>query len=471
MVPAPIKEFVLRRLLREVYRDLTVDDTERELVRRLYPWLSMDREQFTRIQSEVRELANKQPLPGDFDLDRFIHDVREHMEEKLDSRKALDGMRELLGALELNHAEYLPESVEDMQAGYTSRVISKTMDPECRKLLMEVAQKNWELELEDFRNRLIEDQVDEAVLAMAPKLQEAGIRKGVMAGAPTGFMLGLLVGPAGLMVWPIMAVITGSVALALAMGGVGFFLGFASLLFLPVLSAIIAEMQASWATAILYMLGGGFGALFGGCVGAGLNMRRYREKLMEPDSQFRVEKRDKLSGYVLTPANLLRFWELRLETFLKEKKNRIRNRIQESIQAKQDMEKLIRDIRVLKATDMEAQIAPLQSRIAAMDSLIQDADMVTGLLNKLENRFSEKIVELKILVQRQLESEKLYDQRRALGGRVAKALGDADSQILNWQSDKQNLDLAIHGMVESFQSQLAHTKDFVEAEIQLVETH
>ncbi|MBW7874753.1 MAG: hypothetical protein H3C47_02055 [Candidatus Cloacimonetes bacterium] len=471
MVPAPIKEFVLRRLLREVYRDMTVDDTERELVRRLYPWLSMDREQFQRIQSEVREHSRKQPLPGEFDLERFIHDVREHMEDKLDSRKALEGMRSLLQALELNHSEFLPETVEDMQAGYTSRIISKTMDPECKKLLLEVANKNWELELEDFRNRLIEDQVDEAVQAMAPKLQEMGIRKGVVTGAPIGFMLGLLVGPAGLMVWPIMAVITGSVALALAMGGVGFFLGFASLLFLPIISAIVAQIQAGWASVLLYGLGGTFGALFGGCVGAGLNMRRYREKLMEPDSYIRVEKREKLSGYVLTPANLLRFWELRLETFLKEKKNRIRSRIQESLIAKQDMEKLIRDIRVLKATDMEAQIQPLTNRILAIDSLIEDANVVTGLLNKLENRFSEKIVELKILVQRQAESERLYDQRRALGGRVAKALGDADSQILGWQQDKENLDLAIHGMVESFQSQLAHTRDFVEAEIQLVETH
>ena len=93
----------------------------------------------------------------------------------------------------------------------------------------------------------------------------------------------------------------------------------------------------------------------GSIVGAGLGVKFLRYKLQQKKSELEKPYRDSLSSYVLMPDDLLRFWESRVEIFLRERKSRVQSRIREASRTKAECIKIIEELKELRKLTTQLQ--------------------------------------------------------------------------------------------------------------------
>lgn len=466
-----IHELVLSTVLKSVYADAKIEEWEKRFVQRVFKDYPIEKDAFLALQKSCRQ--NPYSLKSSQTLPQLLQEelIRE-LEEEITAQEIRDILKTVLAHLEecCTGIRLTKSGDLSIQAGAVTLTRKGDMDPECRKLLDEISRKNWELELEDFRNHYVNSLVEEELAGEIGRKQEEGMKPGAIRGAVAGVAIGLLMGPSSVMVWPVLGVFGVSAYMILSMGPAGVAAAISSLLLIPLAFSLLEGIGGSflaWSLWLVCALGGG---LCGAGIGAGLGMRFAREKLAGKGSALRYQIEDRYRNFILEPRDLLRFWELRLETFLKERQGRVQARMDEAHANRLELMKLVDDIREVGQKEDFAQVSRLLAKMREMDALIQDAEVVQSVLGKLENRFAMKIRELHALVESQRESELRWEKRRALGSRMAKVLEKTDQTSLEWMQERERLDAQLHGMVESFQEQLAHTRDFVQAEIELLDS-
>ena len=113
--------------------------------------------------------------------------------------------------------------------------------------------------------------------------------------------------------------------------------------------------------------------------------------------------------------------------------------------------------------DFDKSAAMILIRLAYASSLPEPGEI----LKKLEDKFAAKIEELRVLVTRQEQFERDQYRLQEIQGKVRKVIGKSQEIRESWKEEKSSLQIQIQGMMNAFQNQLLHTKDFVQAEISL----
>ena len=156
----------------------------------------------------------------------------------------------------------------------------------------------------------------------------------------------------------------------------------------------------------------------GSIVGAGLGVKFLRYKLQQKKSELEKPYRDSLSSYVLMPDDLLRFWESRVEIFLRERKSRVQSRIREASRTKAECIKIIEELKELKKTHDPTTENKLLYQVKNMAAVVEEAQKVNAILQKLEDKFAAKIEELRVLVTKQKKYERDQYRLQEIEGKV-----------------------------------------------------
>ena len=146
---------------------------------------------------------------------------------------------------------------------------------------------------------------------------------------------------------------------------------------------------------------------------------------------------------------------------------RVQTRIREASKTRAECIKIIEELKSLKKDHDPTTENKLLYQASNMAKVIEDAQKVNAILQKLEDKFAAKIEELRVLVTRQEQFERDQYRLQEIQGKVRKVIGKSEEIRENWKEEKSNLQIQIQGMMNAFQNQLLHTKDFVQAEISL----
>jgi hypothetical protein len=342
-------------------------------------------------------------------------------------------------------------------------VFGEISDPECAELLREIYEKDWEQELDDFRDRVLQLRVDEAVDGHIKKKQEEGILSGAVFGLVCGLLVGMLLGSAALFPLLLVASISLSVVTIFMGGPYGMVIAPMVMFLVPATGFLISQASSVLAWLLSVVSAGVIGA----AVGSGLGVKYKRKKLSE--RRFELERgfRDKMNTYMLSPHDMLRFWKNKVEIYLHEKKALISGRIREAGAARAQLVKVAAELRNYKDAKSDLSARELTDRAREFAALIGDATKVNSILQKIEDKFVCRIEELQTLINRQEDMERAESRKEQLEAQARRLLNGTRTTLEEWKEEKQDLQNELSGMMNAFQRELATTKDIIKAEIEL----
>ena len=161
-----------------------------------------------------------------------------------------------------------------------SQIIKSTKDEEFRDLLVEVTEKDWAGELEDFRDKVINIKVEELVSKNINANQEEGLKKGAYIGSLMSATVGLFISKDLILLASLIAMVGVCIVSVFLMGGVGAvvsaILGIIGLTFY---SMLLMPLIASGNILISKTVGVIACAAIGSIVGAGLGVKFLRYRL------------------------------------------------------------------------------------------------------------------------------------------------------------------------------------------------
>jgi hypothetical protein len=176
----------------------------------------------------------------------------------------------------------------------------------------------------------------------------------------------------------------------------------------------------------------------------------------------------KHSDYLLGPADLVHFWEDRIQVFLDRKKGEIDSKIQSCKSISVECQDTIQSVQALnKPADNRGAILGLQNKIEDLSTVTKEARQVRKIVEKLEIEFKKRIDELSALLSHQEKIEAERQRLESLNERVGNLLGKSEATIINWDYEKQEIQEQVQELVKAFQDQLFYTRDFIRAELEL----
>lgn len=484
-------EFVITQYLVEACHDQEISTSERATIQRLQKGLNLKRDTVNRIYKEI--LNNI----GDYSQDREVNlgEFYELLEERLNEELGEEQVRECLDFIKYL-IEHKPDesrvvsnknqkskvssySSDSKQAPSNQQVqnkqsersfqVGEMADEECSRLLQEVSQKDWEEELDEFRLNRVEMMIEEEVNKSIEREKEQGMKKGAIAGAALLGFVGLFLPWDLVMVAVLVTGIGVSLVSIVLTGGVGVLvaalLGIAGLILYSLVFAPMMAMLGAWFSKLACV---GACGLIGALVGGGLGVKWQRYQLMKQSDEKKALLRPNYGNYVLDVKDLLRFWESKVEVYLHDRKSRVKSKIREASSTKAECMRVISELEDFNEEENRATIRELKDKILLMNEITEDAQKVNHVLQRLEDEFVVKIEQLKVLVRQKEKFERDQYRHEELQGKARKLIGKSSQIAQEWEEDKEQIQIQITGMVQAFQSQLHHTKDFVKAEIQMV---
>jgi|GEM_PF-1480406 len=485
-------EFVITQYLVEACHDQEISTSERATIQRLQKGLNLKRDTVNRIYKEI--LNNI----ADYSQDREVNlgEFYELLEERFNEELGDDQVRECLDYIKYL-IEYKPDKSKDVASknqksskvspissdikkaspnqqlqnmhSDSSFQVGEMADEECSRLLQEVSQKDWEEELDEFRLNRVEMMIEEEVNKSIEREKEQGMKKGAIAGAAILGFVGLFLPWDLVMVAVLVTGIGVSLVSIVLTGGVGVLvaalLGIAGLILYSLVFAPMIAMLGAWFSKLACV---GACGLIGALVGGGLGVKWQRYQLMKQSVQKKALLRPNYGNYVLDVKDLLRFWESKVEVYLHDRKSRVKSKIREASFTKAECMRVISELEDFNEEENRATIRELKDKILLMNEITEDAQKVNHVLQRLEDEFVVKIEQLKVLVRQKEKFERDQYRHEELQGKAKKLIGKSSQIAQEWEEDKEQIQIQITGMVQAFQSQLHHTKDFVKAEIQMV---
>ncbi len=482
-VDKQLADFIVMTLLVEIGRNTDISPENKNLLNNLCNFLNFNRERLSDLQKLAFEgdiqTQNKNNVPN---FEMFFSQIHERITHQFDKQKADNITLKIHGHMNCKEhystnqlkslifkTNYLrQESTIGNSENKISEFIQSTKDEEFRDLLVEVTEKDWAAELEQFRDKVIDLKVEESVGRDITLNQEKGLKKGAYVGGFLSAIVGLFIGKDLILLASLIAMIGISIVSVFLMGGVGAvvsaILGIIGVIFY---SMVLMPLIASGNFLISKTVGIIACAAIGSIVGAGLGVKFLRYRLRQQQPELEKPYRAALDSYILMPNDLLRFWESRVEIYLRERKLRVQTRIREASKTRAECIKIIEELKSLKKDHDPTTENKLLYQASNMAKVIEDAQKVNAILQKLEDKFAAKIEELRVLVTRQEEFERDQYRLQEIQGKVRKVIGKSEEIRENWKEEKSSLQIQIQGMMNAFQNQLLHTKDFVQAEISL----
>lgn len=341
---------------------------------------------------------------------------------------------------------------------------SADMDEDCRNILEEIAARDWLQELEKFRQDVIEREAEKSSRDRLSRIREASLAGGSWYGA----LMGVLMGPGlsangvtlilGLFM---MSLITASVAI----GGIGWLFSLFLLVALP-----ISIAMASFLLSLGYsFVGPLITATVGFLSGAILHAWIREMSLREEEKLIRQLFREEMRTYILSPANLLEFWDTRLRNYLMARQSEVQKRIKECRRIIEECQHISRELLNSPEANALTTIEKLDRKRQEQEAILNDAFRANHLLNQLEKSFLARIDAVEKLEKQKRALEKKQEYRRHLRYRVEILMGRADENLSGWLLERQNLETEAVGAVRAFEDQLLHSRDYIEAQMELLE--
>lgn len=484
-IDAQLADFIMMTLLVEIGKNTDLSNGKENFLITLCSLLSIDRKRLNELQKLACEgFIDVQNKDHFINFESFFKQIHERVVHQFDKHTADQivlkiynhincieyySLKQLnLRVLKCYTAKHKQSDNNSKNMNRIGELIQSTQDEEFRDLLIEVTEKDWASELEDFRNKVIDLKVEDSVRLDININQEKGIKQGAYVGGLLSAIFGLFIGKDLILLASLIAMVGISIVSVFLMGGVGAVvsavLGIIGVVFY---STILMPLIASGNLIISKAVGVIACTAIGSIVGAGLGVKFLRYRLYKKMSELEKPYREMLTSYVLMPNDLLRFWESRVEIYLRERKLRVQTRIKEASRTRAECIKIIKELKDLKKAHDPTTENNLMFQSKNMARVIKEAQQVSILLQKLEDKFASKIEELRVLVTRQEEYERDQYRLQEIEGKVRKIIGKSQEIRQNWKEEKSNLQVQIQGMMNAFQDQLLHTKDFVQAEISL----
>jgi hypothetical protein len=472
-----IQEIILEEFLREINRDNRVDPAEKQIFNLIYAGLSISREKFDELKKHVRDTSPKAEKNNSFSHKRLFQTLKERLspycQQEAQCKQILIRIKQIIHWDDSDASSFIDSMFSKTSSPEKQNRSIK--DPECLSLLKEIAAKDWKTELEDFRSSLLWMKADDMVSEVFKSLQESELKTSAIIGGIIGAILSLFVGPGGAMFMSLIA---------------GFFLAFALILFFgswsvsgsssvavalsvivitPLSAVSLSSLPGIIGTLIHYILPMFFGAVIGAGTAGGFWVKWKRYKLEQQREQFRDKEIDKLDNYIMLPEDLLRFWESRIETFIRDRQIIINRKLKELSSTMAECKKTAGELREYKDSEHTKSASALETRAREINETIKDAKHVSILLQKLENHFACKIEELKSMIHARREYERKIERKEILSKKASSLLGQSKKSIEDWHKSKEEMQIQLAGMVDAFQYELSAAKDYIHAEIELSE--
>jgi len=335
------------------------------------------------------------------------------------------------------------------------------MDEECRQLLIEVARKDWEQELIDYRQSLVEKLAGNSVRDSLNQIREAGLGPGAWYGLAVGAMAGLGMQLESLLL-SIALFLLVTISFSVWVGGLGLLLALILMVATPGLIAGVAFFISTGYQWVGSLILGSVGFFSGGLV-YGVIREQY---LTSKEMEMLGSAREQFQNYILSPEDLLKFWNDRLKQFLLNRQNTIAHKIRECRRLIEECKSVSKDLESSPELNAPETIEKLAQRQKVTEAVLADALSANVILAKIEKGFLNRIRELEALVAKRNLMERELEKQKQLSLRIARLLGKTEENTLDWVQKKQEFQIELAGMIHAFEQELLHTKDMIEAEIE-----
>ncbi|PCJ21574.1 MAG: hypothetical protein COB02_02965 [Candidatus Cloacimonadota bacterium] len=492
-----LKEFILGVLLKEIGKDGKIDPFEKTCFSKFVSYFKVSKDRVVFLKKEFKKTVEIDGSLGALDFKKFFVGIIPKLLEKHSEKETIDLILDLSSLFDCKNIlsdNKLIKIIDGLQFQKNSTVtkpLSKVnkdnFDPESYELLISICEKDWQQSFEDFEITLKEEKVSDAFslqLANEETLVTSSVLKDVGWGG-FGFFVGIL---AALIFGEYYLILTFCGALLLLgthfikpvdknrpllessfsplslLKGVGFLVGIQLLFEGFVELGMSSSIEEALAT--LSVMSAGFtGYIF--IEGARRLRANTHERLYwEKKKEFYVDYNKKILDYVLTPFDVIRFWESKVISYLKEQKYVVSLQITKASLDKAECLKTSGELKKMSNSSGEV-IQQLNQRQKDLSKMINDAKEVNIVIQKLEDSYSEKIIALRVVLEKQKTEEEAPYRQAILQKKAQSLLQSSDVTIEQWETSKNEYQLEITGMMKNFQEQLLHTKDFIEAEISL----
>ena len=478
LVDKQLADFIMMTLLIEIGKKINLTSHENSYVNNLCHFLGISKNRLSTLQKLVFE-SEIQIIdePESFNFDSFFLQIHERILHQFKNKKAASitlqihkymvceeyysetKLKSKILNMNSNNGDLLIKNVNNEVK--ISQIIKSTKDEEFRDLLVEVTEKDWAVELEDFREKVINIKVEELVSKDINSNQEEGFKKGAYIGSIMLATVGLFISKDLILLASLIAMVGVCIVSVFLMGGVGAvvsaILGIIGLTFY---SMLLMPLIASGNILISKTVGVIACAAIGSLVGAGLGVKFLRYRLNQKKYELEKPYRESLTSYVLMPNDLLRFWENRVEIYLRERKSRVQSRIREASRTKAECIKIIDELKSLKKNYDPTTENKLLYQVKNMTAVVEEAQKVNAILQKLEDKFAAKIEELRVLVTKQKEYERDQYRLQEIEGKVRRIIGKSQEIREDWGEEKSKLQIQIQGMMNAFSKSIASHQRF-----------
>ncbi|MBT3784191.1 sulfite exporter TauE/SafE family protein [bacterium] len=459
-----LSRFVFSTYLYEVARSDNVSP-DLGIQNRLASFLRLDNLASKEIQEQVESRISAYLHADIFDWHRFFRKIEDRLRLEASEKQAEAFLRDLAG-LFLEDPSFPKELQNRFQPRPAQTRVKLDRDSEFKDLLQEVSEMDWEMELEAFREGVVQRKVDEELELLFAQLQEASLKKGALIGAVFLGLLGLFAGKELILVLTLLGFLGIGISMAFLMGAAGLVFG----VIIAMVGAIfsiggLGAILSGSSGLLVPLLGFLSCAVLGALVGAGFHVKIQRLLLNRRREEIAIPLREKHSTLILEPSELLTFWENRASLFLTDRMRRVEDRLKNM--RRNTAESLSLEEELIKKGGEAELMIELRSGRQMVEISIRDAVQLKEALATLHSRFRDKIQELKVLVDRQKEIEKQVYLEEELQGRIRKTLKAARTLRRDWEEESDQLQSEIQGMAEAFQEQLFQSRDFVLAQLNL----
>jgi hypothetical protein len=501
-IPPEVAEELLRILFEEIGRDGVIDEQERLLFFAFAGRLPVSRERFNIIRQEAKKELKVMPDSGGADLQTLKSRIGDCLKTHLSVAQYRDFATPLLdilqaaflsvsenvskplppfpdrgGALKSKVTERKNEQTKDRTpAHYVDRpslpsaerlsVVSSGLDDEYMEMLVDISRMELEAELDDFRKRLIREKAKMEALRRRDRWGLEGLVSGSFTGALIGLVI-LYTAPDDGGFFTGLKVILIPFFIFFLYKYMAFFQKFSGYAILPHTPDQI-KMAFSFLFSVFVILLSPLClffifVIFGGTLGAYVG----ENKAIVEEEELCNNLIREYGDYTLEPRDVLRFWNLRLQNYIREQIRVVQFR---SGEAKRGVEKslgLIADMKETGVLEKDSRIKTLYARIAKLEKLQTDSEKVLLILAEVENSFIKIIEELHILCEKQAKIDGGDYAEDALQARYKNLLGETDSCLRQWEGEKQEIATDLASLMQSFRREFLNARDFVKAQLEL----
>ncbi|MCJ8347637.1 UbiA family prenyltransferase [bacterium] len=335
------------------------------------------------------------------------------------------------------------------------------MDAELQELLIEIRNKDWEQELDIFKEEIQLEKINQQrfSLQFLKDYQEY-------------FYPLLLASILGLFI----STQTAIVLYVLQLIFLCIYVLYSKLKHSLLAASLIGLIGGSFFVNIVPLLAQGslLASFFGICMASGIGIllslaMMYRFDVKPIDVFPILASYEFLGPFPLQPEDLLRFWESKMGIYIAKKKVDLKFLLKNIYQKKEELNLLLLELSEFEdLSDHSAKDGLLRS-LQEAQSTEDDMVHVMETLSLMERGFLKKIGSLKFVIEEKEELERKLERRKTLHLRINQAIGAKALDKKTWELEKKKMQVELQSMMTVFHAEILHSGDFFQAQLELTE--